>query len=68
MPIDSSYCDQYDGPKPSTVQSCNVGLECPLWHSDPWKPVSNSFNINQYTSVYVIITRLIINALSVKYF
>lgn len=49
MPIDNSYCDQYDGPKPNTVQTCNVGLECPLWHADPWKPVSNYyFNMNKY--------------------
>lgn len=38
--IDGNYCNQYDGPKPTTEQSCNIGLECPLWHTDPWKPVS----------------------------
>ncbi|XP_050528636.1 papilin isoform X2 [Daktulosphaira vitifoliae] len=38
IPIDSAYCEQYDGPKPEMLQSCNVGLECPLWHTNPWKP------------------------------
>jgi len=38
--IDGNYCNQYDGPKPTTEQPCNIGLECPLWHTDPWKPVS----------------------------
>uniref|UniRef100_A0A2S2NKI7 Papilin n=1 Tax=Schizaphis graminum TaxID=13262 RepID=A0A2S2NKI7_SCHGA len=38
VPVDSNYCNQYDGAKPATVQPCNVGLECPLWHTDPWKP------------------------------
>ncbi|XP_022174083.1 papilin isoform X3 [Myzus persicae] len=38
VPADGNYCEQYDGTKPATVQPCNVGLECPLWHTDPWKP------------------------------
>ncbi|XP_025408017.1 papilin isoform X2 [Sipha flava] len=38
VPVDNNYCDQYDGVKPSTVKPCNVGLECPLWYTDPWKP------------------------------
>ncbi|XP_060859868.1 papilin isoform X4 [Metopolophium dirhodum] len=38
VPADSNYCEQYDGTKPATEQPCNVGLECPLWHTDPWKP------------------------------
>ncbi|XP_026818119.1 papilin isoform X3 [Rhopalosiphum maidis] len=38
VPVDSNYCNQYDGAKPATVQPCNIGLECPLWHTDPWKP------------------------------
>ncbi|XP_050439361.1 papilin isoform X2 [Adelges cooleyi] len=37
LPIDSAYCEQYDGKKPEITQPCNVGLECPLWHTDPWK-------------------------------
>ncbi|XP_027848870.1 papilin isoform X1 [Aphis gossypii] len=38
VPVDSNYCNQYDGTKPDTVQPCNIGLECPLWHTDPWRP------------------------------
>lgn len=41
-PVENSYCSQYNGTKPSTEQPCNVGLECPLWYTDPWKPVSNN--------------------------
>lgn len=40
VPVDDNYCDQYDSVKPNTSQSCNVGLDCPLWYTDPWKPVS----------------------------
>lgn len=60
VPVDSNYCDQYDGAKPGTVQPCNVGLECPLWYTDPWKPVSknaiSTFIINIYRIQTVLVS------------
>lgn len=27
------------GPKPPQQQTCNKGVTCAQWHTDPWKPV-----------------------------
>lgn len=36
--VDDQKCSNVK--KPSLEQPCNQGVECPLWHTGPWTPVS----------------------------
>ena len=40
--VDDQKCSNVK--KPSSEQPCNQGVECPLWHTGPWTPVSKTCN------------------------
>ena len=45
--VDDSQCAKL-GPKPEPKQECNKEVDCPQWHTGPWKPVSNILFIKFY--------------------
>lgn len=40
--VEDAICLDQVGNKPPTVNQCNVGIICPVWHIGPWQPVNSS--------------------------
>ena len=52
--VDDSQCLKL-GPKPEPKQECNKGVDCPQWHTGPWKPVRKIFFIELDNYILYII-------------